>query len=281
MYGYIYKITCTNENSSIFNHFYIGQHKIGKHDHDCRQYICSGKLIKRYLEKHFSHKSSYTSKPLSDFKLDKEILCFCESSKELNEKEIYYISQHHNNKNCLNLTKGGEGACELPPDIEKKRLKNLRIARSSMESRSKTGEASKKLWEDEVYRLKHSYDNFSEEKKEEIRSKKIEWLSKPENRKLISERTKAAMNRDDVKNKMKQIMSTDEYKRNHSEASKRVYENNKHLKKQIGDSVSKSWKSMSPEEYRKRCEAIKLGMKRKLQCIKDQTDNQEETQQTQ
>lgn len=73
---------------------YIGQHK-GKPNDD---YFGSGTAITRAINKYGKEN------------FQKEILCYCESQQEANEKEKYYIQKFDaiNNKNFYNLAEGGQ-----------------------------------------------------------------------------------------------------------------------------------------------------------------------------
>lgn len=73
MYGYVYRTTYLTENK-----IYIGQHKSEVFDEN---YYGSGVIISNLLKKHDK----------SDFKC--EVLCWCQSEEELNEKEIYWIKE--------------------------------------------------------------------------------------------------------------------------------------------------------------------------------------------
>lgn len=101
IYGYIYKITIENPESVFDGCYYIGQRKCN-HNIEEDKYYGSGKYIKHYQNK-------YGTKGLN-----KEILELCESKKEIDEKEKFYIN--HMNENdcfsnggkCLNISEGGE-----------------------------------------------------------------------------------------------------------------------------------------------------------------------------
>lgn len=123
--------------------------------------------------------------------------------------------------------------------------------------------ASKKNWENEEYRKSHNYYNFSEEKQESIRKKQLDWYKIPENRKLVSEKTKEAMHTEEVYTRFINAMNTKEYKEKCSKINKKRYIENPNLKNKIAKSVSNHWKSMSKEEYARRCESIRNGMKKK------------------
>ena len=92
-YGYIYKIT-----NLINNKIYIGKHKTDKNVLDER-YWGSGLHLSRALD--------YYGKE----KFNREILCWCNSLEELNEKEIYYISLYNSTNLDIgyNIKVGGDG----------------------------------------------------------------------------------------------------------------------------------------------------------------------------
>lgn len=73
MIGYIYKTT-----NLVNNKIYVGQHKV-KDDQLDPNYFGSGKLILEALQKY--GKENFTC----------EIITWCETEKELEDKEIYYI----------------------------------------------------------------------------------------------------------------------------------------------------------------------------------------------
>ncbi|MDR0676685.1 MAG: hypothetical protein LBF97_06565 [Elusimicrobiota bacterium] len=90
-YGYIYRITIKNENSSLNNYYYIGQHK-----EDKKEYYGSGAILKKYIKK-----NGVSS-------LQKEILYYCKNEEELNLKEEITIgNKYDTDKLCLNLKSGG------------------------------------------------------------------------------------------------------------------------------------------------------------------------------
>ena len=89
MYGYVYKTTYI-PNGKI----YVGQHKSDKFD---ESYYGSGRIIKRLLN----------SNPLECFKC--EVICWCETEEELNEKEIFWIEKTRcrNRDIGYNISTGG------------------------------------------------------------------------------------------------------------------------------------------------------------------------------
>lgn len=82
MYGYIYKTT-----DLLNNKIYVGQHKALKFD---EKYYGSGIIIKELLNKYGTQRFSC------------EVLEWCSSQDELNQKEIFWI----NELNCLDETIG-------------------------------------------------------------------------------------------------------------------------------------------------------------------------------
>ena len=86
---YIYKIT-----NLLNGKIYIGRHSSDKIDNG---YYGSGILIKAAIKKYKKE----------NFK--KEVICICNSDKELNEKEVYYINKEKSMINGYNLTCGGVG----------------------------------------------------------------------------------------------------------------------------------------------------------------------------
>lgn len=93
MYGYIYLTT-----NLINDKKYIGKHKYDKPEID-ESYLGSGSILTKAFKKY--GKSNFKS----------EIICCCETLKELNEKEQYYINLYNcvNNPEYYNITFGGAG----------------------------------------------------------------------------------------------------------------------------------------------------------------------------
>lgn len=261
MYGFVYKITIINNESDLYNKFYIGKHKCNDLSDG---YICSGTIINNYLYKHFGLKRYLRkSQDYNSIGVKREILCICETKEELNNKEIFFIKEGRISKDCLNQSKGGEGVLELSQECKQKQLQNVKKTRSSKLSREKTSIRSKENWKkDEYIKLQKLHHN-SELSKQKWR-KATENNFKDENfRKKHSIATKEAMHRPDVKEKMYRSMHTKEYHEKTSERCKKFYENNSSLKRQIASKVSNHWKNMTEEEYNRRREAIKKGMKQK------------------
>lgn len=94
-YGYVYKTTCINENSSLYGKYYIGQHKAKEFD---TKYFGSGNIIKKYIKKYGTDG------------LVCEILEWANSKEELNELEAIYVTIDliKNDIDCINMVNGGQ-----------------------------------------------------------------------------------------------------------------------------------------------------------------------------
>lgn len=90
IYRYIYMIVCTA--GSWKNKYYIGQHTTKNLDDG---YKGSGTLLKKYYKK---YPNDYV----------KSIICYCDSQKQLDEREKECISLCLGNKDCLNIAIGGK-----------------------------------------------------------------------------------------------------------------------------------------------------------------------------
>ena len=108
MFGYIYKTTIINENSSLHNHFYIGQKQANK---IVESYYGSGKKLRDYFNKHCTRKWSRKihQDEVQLLGLHREILAYAKNIEELNQLEEYYVNQELNNPLCMNLMSGGYG----------------------------------------------------------------------------------------------------------------------------------------------------------------------------
>lgn len=87
---YIYKI-----KNKINNKIYIGQST--KPINESKDYLGSGILIQKAIKKY------------GIINFEKTILCECKTRKDLNEKEIYYISKFKSNIDGYNISQGGNG----------------------------------------------------------------------------------------------------------------------------------------------------------------------------
>lgn len=141
MYGYIYKITCTE--GTLAGCFYIGQRKWNR-DISKDSYKGSGKIIKDYYKK---YPKGYT----------KEILAIAESRKELDSLEKYYVGQYLHTPKCLNVNEGGNHCHDYKASEEtRKKLsaalkgravwnKGLKLPPSQMKGKHHTEETKAKI----------------------------------------------------------------------------------------------------------------------------------------
>ena len=211
-YGYIYKIT-NNVNGKI----YIGQKK-GRQV--VESYYGSGKLILAAIEKYSINNFS------------REILEWCYSKEELNEREMYWIS-HYNSRDRLvgyNIAVGGNviGMPHSKETIEKIRSSNIGKKRSaeacekmrqSHKGKTLSEEHKKKISETQKVVMKGK--NKGKHPSEDTIRKRVEKLKghpvSEETRKKLSEANKGHM----PWSKGKHL--SDETKRKISEAKKGKY----------------------------------------------------------
>lgn len=108
MFGYIYKTVIINPNSSLHQHFYIGQKQSPAF---LDYYYGSGKKLRDYFNKHCNRKWSrhIYKEEAKSLGLHREILATAENIDELNSLEEYYVNKELNNPLCLNLMTGGLG----------------------------------------------------------------------------------------------------------------------------------------------------------------------------
>jgi len=90
---YIYKITCLC-GKSFKGSYYYGKHETTKLDDN---YFCSGRKINDYIKKYGREGCL------------REIVCYCNSREELNQKEYEFIHECLNDPKCLNIAEGGHG----------------------------------------------------------------------------------------------------------------------------------------------------------------------------
>lgn len=106
-YNYIYIVVCTNKNSTLYGHYYIGKHSTNNLNDN---YIASGIKIKKYLKK---YPNDYYRK----------ILEYSNTEEELNNLEYNYIHGLLNTSKCLNLVEGGGGGSrQYTEEMRKKRI---------------------------------------------------------------------------------------------------------------------------------------------------------------
>lgn len=127
MYGYIYKTT-----NKITLDQYIGQHKSEILDEN---YIGSGSIMKKAIKKY--GKENFTI----------EIIEWCETKEQLNEREIYWIAYYDatNKDNFYNIALGGE--CGSGAQLKGRKRPNITKALKgrvlSEETKQRISEAKK------------------------------------------------------------------------------------------------------------------------------------------
>lgn len=145
-YGYIYKTT-NNINGKI----YIGRHMSYKYD---RWYLGSGSKIRAAIEKY------------GDDNFSNELLCWCYSEEELNEKEIAAISYYNSTDPNIgyNISKGGTKGNWLA-DLSPEEAAAYRQKFSMMSKTGICGNKGKHLSEKHKQRISESNKGrvFSEE----------------------------------------------------------------------------------------------------------------------
>ena len=204
-YGFIYLTTDLKYNKK-----YIGQHKIRNQKTLDPTYFGSGIVIGRIIEKG------------EIYRLKRDILCFCESKEELNEKEKYYIKKFDaiKNKDYYNCAEGGDGGNTFAgKTIEEMEIignkisakvngeKNAMYGKNAedymtqeavIEKRKNQSIAQKKRFKDKKERDKISVagkKRFEDQKERERQSKaiKIYWEN-PERKKIQSEKFSGELN---------------------------------------------------------------------------------------
>lgn len=113
-YGYVYKITCL-----INGKIYIGQHKGSSFD---KKYFGSGTALRNSLRKY--GRRNFLC----------EVIEFCSTKEELNEREIFWISEFNSTDTSVgyNITMGGEGVLGVPCSEERKNHLSKTTTRSNL-----------------------------------------------------------------------------------------------------------------------------------------------------
>ena len=164
MYGYIYETYDT-----LTNKYYIGKHKSESYDEN---YFGSGKIITKIINK---RKETLKS----------QLICWCDTLEELNEKEKYYIQQYNSLKpNGYNISLGGDGGPthfqKHTPEAKEKMSKKKKGKPSTFKGKHFTDEQRKLISE----RVKEAFANG----KGQNIDRKSYWTE--ENRKKKSEQMK-------------------------------------------------------------------------------------------
>lgn len=182
-YGYIYKTTIQNKNSTLYKHYYIGQHK---HNLKDKYYFGSGKIISDYIKTHGT----------SDLHI--EILEYAFTLEELNKLEEKYVTEVYlTDIYCLNLINGGQQAGISEITRNRQRLSHLGKSPSNKQ-REKQSIAMKKNWDEKtdlektrcLINLVKAAKNKTSEHLEKIRRANIGKKRQPGLGKEIAEKRK-------------------------------------------------------------------------------------------
>ena len=241
MYGYIYETYDT-----LTNKYYIGKHKSESYDEN---YFGSGKIITRIINK---RKET----------LKNQLICWCDTLEELNEKEKYYIQQYNSLKpNGYNISLGGDGGPthfqKHTPEAKEKMSKKKKGKPSTFKGKHFTDEQRKLISE----RVKEAFANgkgqnidrhsyWTEEnrkKKSEQMKGKIPWNKGKHG--IYSEETLEKL-RNAAKNQIcsdetRKKMSITRKGRKHSEETRRKM------------SIAQKGRKLSPESIKKMSETLK------------------------
>jgi hypothetical protein len=142
---------------------------VGQDTKNRSSYYGSGLLIKRAIKKFGKE----------NFK--KEILEYCNTKEELNEREVFWIKKLNSKENGYNICGGGQG--QNTEEVKEKFSKNRTGINNTMYGKNHTDDVKKfisdinkgRKWSEDRKESARDYmlnRNFSEEKKQEI-SKKI------------------------------------------------------------------------------------------------------------
>lgn len=171
MYRFIYKIICTQDVWK--DHFYYGKHKTENLDDN---YKGSSSKLKYYFEK---YPNDYI----------KEIVCYCNTDEELNQKEREIIEENIYSPLCLNLIEGGLGGIR-------------KVHKYTDEQKQKIAEGVKR------YYAEHTSTKKGKKMSEEQRQKLIDsWKTRPrtfseETRRKMSESKKGVKKSEETKKRM-------------------------------------------------------------------------------
>ena len=241
MYGYIYETYDT-----LTNKYYLGKHKSESYD---KNYFGSGKIITKIINK---RKET----------LKNQLICWCDTLEELNEKEKYYIQQYNSLKpNGYNISLGGDGGPihfqKHTEEAKEKMSKKKKGKPSTFKGKHFTYEQRKLISK----RVKEAFDNGkgqnidrhsywtleNRKKKSEQMKGKTPWNKGKHG--VYSEETLEKL-RNYAKNQIctketRQKMSMARKGKKHSEETKRKI------------SIANKGKKLSPESIKKMSETLK------------------------
>lgn len=158
MYGYIYKVTVNNPDSSWHNHYYIGQKKAST---VINSYYGSGTKISSYQKKYGS------------YGLQREILCTAQSKEELNRLEFEAIGDlWETDPLCMNTRSGGgQTGFHHSAEVRARISDTMKKLSSSPEARARLTSISRGRTMSEETKKKISQANKEAYKSNEVRAK--------------------------------------------------------------------------------------------------------------
>lgn len=114
-YGYIYKITIPTSNG---DRYYYGKHKWSKYPQIDTHYWGSGRKISNWIKGHFGinkRSNSLNIMQAEKIGLKQEVIVWCKTQEELDQKEYEIVSKEIKNPLCWNLDRGGKGGNREKP----------------------------------------------------------------------------------------------------------------------------------------------------------------------
>ena len=114
-YGYIYKITIPTSNG---DRYYYGKHKWNKYPKIDTHYWGSGRKICNWIKSHFGinkRSNSLNIMHAEKIGLKQEVIVWCKTQEELDQKEYEIVSKEIKNPLCWNLDRGGKGGNRIKP----------------------------------------------------------------------------------------------------------------------------------------------------------------------
>lgn len=176
MYRFIYKITCTRDIWK--DHFYYGKHKTENINDG---YKGSSSKLKYYYEQ---YPNDYI----------KDIVCFCDSDEELNNKEKEIVEANIYSPLCLNLIEGGLGGISKIHKISDETKKKISESLKKYFSNNTSSKKGKKISEEQRQKLLDAWKirphKFSEETRRKMSESKKGVGKSAEVRKHMSEAQK-------------------------------------------------------------------------------------------
>ena len=219
MFGYIYKTTIKNKESSLDGCYYIGKRQKSEFD---KNYYGSGKILKDYKKK-YKNEGLYC-----------EILERADSLEELNELEKKYISKFINDDRNINIASGGIGGnvmfgmSEELKNSHKRKLSEAQKIRWSKMTELEKSETVKKMIKNRVH-WGNSGKKFSEEwKKKQSDGMKRYCNSKKGKEEIkkralkVSEKYKDENFRNKISESRKKIWENPEYRKKRSEIQRKI-----------------------------------------------------------